>query len=43
MAMLTVDADLDGAARLDITIEQMPPHVAVGLDAGDVGRAARTT
>ena len=41
MAMLAVDVHLDRAARLDITIEQVPPHVAIDLDAGDVDLTIR--
>jgi hypothetical protein len=50
MAMLAVDAHLydaprhdatrGRAARLDVTVEQVPPHVAVDLDTRDVGPTA---
>ena len=41
VAVITVDANLDGAVRLDVAIEHMPPDVTVGLDAGDGGVATR--
>ena len=39
--MVGVDTQLDVARRRGIAVEQVPPPVAVDLDAGDGARAAR--